>query len=329
MNDPVLDAIRDRIQLDVNNRGLRSDPARNLCNALPEDFAATCRALTETRNAHLAVVTGFLIPTADPPAGETDGPLGAVFMARTLIPLGIRITLLSDAFCVPALQAGLSLCGFADRGRVVELPPHALASAWTGGDWRRWLADEASAVTHLLALERVGPSHTSDSLGEEDRADFLAEVPAAHRGRCQTMRGRDITECMSPVQDLFDELLDSETFTIGIGDGGNEIGMGRLPWSVIRANIPRGGLIACRTRTRRLIVAGISNWGAYGLAAGVHHLRGVPFTPDIELERAILQRMVDVALVDGVLGKRSCSVDGLEFDRYGSILSDLRVDGTP
>jgi hypothetical protein len=325
MNDPVLDAIRDRIQVDVNNRGLRSDPARNLCNALPDDFAAACRTLAETRDAHLAVVTGFLIPTAEPPAGETDGPLGAVFLARTLIPPGIRVTLLSDAFCVPALQAGLKVCGLADRCRVVELPSHAVSSPWTGGDWRRWLAVEVGEITHLLALERVGPSHTSASLDEESRAGFLAEVPVAHQDRCQTMRGRDITECMSPVHVLFDELLDSQTFTIGIGDGGNEIGMGRIPWSVIRANIPRGGLIACRTRTRRLIVAGISNWGAYGLAAGVHHLRGAPFTPDLELEREILQRMVDVSLVDGVLGKRSCSVDGLDFERYGSILNDIRL----
>jgi hypothetical protein len=50
--------------------------------------------------------------------------------------------------------------------------------------------------------------------------------------------------------------------TIGIGDGGNEIGMGKIPWEVIRRNIPGGGRIACRVPTSFLLVCGISNWGA-------------------------------------------------------------------
>ena len=45
--------------------------------------------------------------------------------------------------------------------------------------------------------------------------------------------------------------------------------MGKIPWDVIRRNVPNGGLIACRVPTDHLIVAGVSNWGAYALAAGV------------------------------------------------------------
>ena len=44
--------------------------------------------------------------------------------------------------------------------------------------------------------------------------------------------------------------------------------MGKIPWEVIRRNIPGGGLVACRVPTDHLIVCGVSNWGAYGLAAG-------------------------------------------------------------
>src|SRR3712207_5148495 len=103
MSDPRLEAIRDLIQEDVGQRGLRTDPLDNLITACPNDFHAACRSLADTPDAVLGVVTGFFIPHGQPPAAETDGPLGAVFLARALLPLGIRVVLVSDASCVPAL----------------------------------------------------------------------------------------------------------------------------------------------------------------------------------------------------------------------------------
>jgi hypothetical protein len=117
--------------------------------------------------------------------------------------------------------------------------------------------------------------------------------------------------------------------TIGIGDGGNEIGMGKISWDVIRRNIPGGAKIACRVPTDHLIVAGVSNWGAYGLAAGVYALRGRPLPAelcDIERERQLLQIMVERGpLVDGVTGQQTATVDGLPFERYAAPLSRLRL----
>ena len=59
---------------------------------------------------------------------------------------------------------------------------------------------------------------------------------------------------------------------------------------------PRGGLIACRVPTDHLIVCGVSNWGAYALAAGVALLRGAKLDPslfDPEKERELLRIMVE------------------------------------
>ena len=42
--------------------------------------------------------------------------------------------------------------------------------------------------------------------------------------------------------------------------------MGKLPWATIRKNVPQGGVVACRVATDYLIVAGVSNWGAYALS---------------------------------------------------------------
>ena len=137
------------------------------------------------------------------------------------------------------------------------------------------------------------------------------------------MRGLDITDEMGPTHLVFERQIKNSNhrrYSIGIGDGGNEIGMGKVSWDTIRRNVPNGGLIACRVPTDHLIVAGVSNWGAYGLAAGVALLRGVMLPKELfdpDRERALLQAMVDAGpLVDGVTGRQTATVDGLSWDDY-------------
>src|SRR5262249_47294886 len=134
-----------------------------------------------------------------------------------------------------------------------------------------------------------------------------------------------ITELMSPAHRLFEVAHEEGRLaTIGIGDGGNEIGMGKIPREAIERNIPRGGLIACRIATQHLIVCGVSNWGAYALAAGVAHLRKHSLSPSLYspiLEQAILEVMVNAGpLVDASLGKPSATVDGLSWEQYADVL---------
>jgi len=121
MSDALLRDIRDLIQVDVNRRGLATDPDANLINAFPDDFASACRGIAETPDATLCVVTGFYIAEADPPAGETDGPLGALFLARALTPLGIRVALATDPFCHAALHAGVNKAGLGPSVPILRL----------------------------------------------------------------------------------------------------------------------------------------------------------------------------------------------------------------
>lgn len=325
MSDPRLQAICDIIQEDVGQRGLRADPADNLITASAGHFAAASQSIAGTADAAVGVVTGFFIPTADPPAGETDGPLGAVFLARALTPLGIRVVLLTDAFCAPALAAGLGMAGLRKSVAVVTLPPASQFPSLTADAYWEAVAERTGRLTHLIALERVGPSHTIESLAAQS-ADFVEtyrrEVPAEHHDRCHTMRGLDITDKMCPAHLLFEASgrKKAGVVTIGIGDGGNEIGMGKIAWPILVRNIPRGGLVACRVATDHLIVCGVSNWGAYGLSAGVRLLRG--HGPDADLfnlqrEAELLECLVRQGpLVDGVSGKETATVDGLSFERY-------------
>jgi D-glutamate cyclase len=326
MTDARLESIRAIIQVDVGGRGLRKQPSGNLIDSCPDDFAAACRSIAETPNAVVGIVTGFFIADADPPCGETDGPLGAIFLARALVPLGIEVHLITDRFCNKALIAGLTSCRLENQVSVLTLPPHP--ESWEhflNGEWQRFV--EKRSLTHLMALERVGPSHTPDSIRAQNGRSpealelFESQVAEQDHNRCHSMRGRDITELMAPAYLLFENAAQHpRVATIGIGDGGNEIGMGKIAWDIIRRNVPQGGTIACRVPTDYLIVCGISNWGAYGLAAGIRLLRRA--APDQELfnvehESKLLQLMVEEGpLVDGVTRKQCLSVDGLSFERY-------------
>lgn len=160
--------------------------------------------------------------------------------------------------------------------------------------------------SHIIAIERGGP---------------------ALDGRCYTMKGRDISNELSQLNDRFLEHRNLTT-TIGIGDGGNEIGMGKIPHETIVKNIPNGDLIHCRVPTDHLIVAGVSNWGAYALAAGIFVLKGITPPDDLfdpDREREILEVMVKAGpLVDGVTGKQEATVDGLTWEEYVKPLVRIR-----
>ncbi len=337
MTEAALEAIRELIQEDVGNRGLDTDPSANMISACSGDFAAACHSLAEHADPAVGIVTGFYIPHALPPCGETDGPSGALFLARALVPLGIKVVLATDGFCAKALEIGLASSGLRKQVPLVTLPSVEKSGSMSLTDYWQEFLDRAGRLTHLIALERVGPSHTPESMKAQPGSSidhvphFLGEVPPEHHDRCHTMRGRDITASMSPAHRLFEVAaqLKPPLLTIGIGDGGNEIGMGKIPWDIIRRNIPGGGVVACRVPTDFLIVCGISNWGAYGLAAGVRLLQHAPPDPELfnpDREKELLELMVERGpLVDGVTGLPTTSVDGLPFERYAKPLVKLAV----
>lgn len=292
--DEKLAAILAAVQVDPGNRGLARDPHDNLLTATAGDFQAACRSIADSVPALVNVVTGFIIPSADPPTFETDGPLGAVFLVRQLCELnGIATLCSTDPGCAAALRAG-----FDRAGLIPERVLHVIGQPDPGHTLLK-----PGQASHVIALERPG---------------------AAANGRLHTMRGRDITDLMRPA----DHLFQSGRVTIGIGDGGNEIGMGKVPHETVVKNIPNGDLVHCRVPTDHLIVAGVSNWGAYALVAGIHVLRqvtprGVGF--DLDEERRILEAMVrEGPLVDGVTGQQTATVDGLTWDEYVRPLVRIR-----
>lgn len=319
---------------------IRRDPAnRGLIGSEPQ-FGPLCPGHLEAAATHLArfgtraaIVTGFYIPAGTPPAAETDGPLGALVLAQTLLAVGIESYVITDGYCFSALVAVAQAASYPAE-RLIEYPiaPSPVSAGDATARWRQDFFERGPGknLSHLIAVERVGPSHTPESLAQQSRGGpapverFLAEVAPEHHNHCHNMRGVNIDLYSGDLHRLFEEAPAAVPGikTIGIGDGANEIGMGAVPWEELERRLSgeQSGRVPCRVATDWNIVAGTSNWGAYSLAAGVALLRGTisavePF--DCRQQQTVLEQMVAHGpAVDGVTRLREATVDGLPFLTY-------------
>jgi hypothetical protein len=205
------------------------------------------QSLANHPNPRVGIICGFFVRHAEPPSPETDGLNGMAQLAAGFLEAGIPVTLITDAPCAKAVWAVSKVLPGKARLEVVAVDDSAVR------DLRRRLEAEENCLTHLIAIERC-------SLGSDGRA---------HREH-----GWDISDDTAALDYLFvDTDWQAPWETIGIGDGGNEIGMGRLPKEIVEQDIPNGPLIAARTSADYLIVAGVANWGAYGLLGAIASLR--------------------------------------------------------
>jgi hypothetical protein len=265
--------------------------------AVPGQFERLVRDLDRRarRGDRIGFVTGAYMAWADPPAAETDGPVGVAVLARALVELGGDPVVLTDEPCADVVRASLDAVGLAGRLSV-------LGVAATESQVTERVRD--LGLSRVVAVERLGPA-----------AD----------GRVRTMRGVDITDKTAPLHAAFTM---PGTATAAIGDGGNEIGMGNVPLDVISAAVDLAEVIACRLTVDDLVPAGASNWGCYGVVAGL-----AVVTPEAGGRlRALLQPSVDSSVleactaaggIDGVHGRPSQSVDGVPSAEYGELLVRL------
>lgn len=314
--------------------GLRPWGARSSAEAL--EFSA--RRLSHCRG-EVGIVTGFCISAVDPPAAETDGPLGACALAKALECLGIRTQLICDPFAAPLLELGRDHDGLSASLQIVPWGMTGLEKALSQS--LHWIDDYLSGpggqLDALVSIERVGPSHDAESALRWDpmavavAATFEAENPPEHRNRRHNMRGEMMDDVTPPLDAIFEKIKDMrpECFTLGIGDGGNEIGLGCFSWRQLREAIRQGpaAQIACRIATDEVITAGISNWGAYALVAAmalVDRSLDLASVLNIERERRLLIRLVkETGAVDGVTLRREASVDGVPADEYLTMLESV------
>ncbi len=253
-------------------------------------------ALSKTRCAGL--ITGFFVPRGEVAAPETDGPVGSALLAAALAACGVPARIAVDTPCAAAVRVAVEAAGGGvaiDEVGVVDTPGlERVLNAW-----------RQTGISHAIAIERCGRSVD---------------------GRPRNMRGVDVSPWTAPLDDLF---LGGPWVKLAVGDGGNEIGMGKLPAGLIARTVPNGAEIASITPCDHLVVAGVSNWGAFGLMAALAILR-TDWRPTIgkfltaERDLAVTRAIVEKAgAVDGVTARGEATVDGFGPEIHGPLIDEL------
>ena len=275
------------------------DVGRNisaLCNASKGGLYSAATALATARN--VGIITGFYVPLGTPPAGATDGPGGAALLLDGRNAVGIASRLATDRPCAPSCAAALRAAGLDTPLDIAELdaPLAPLIDIW-----------RQAGVTHALAIERCG---------------------LAADGRPHNLTGADIGAHTAPLDHLFRA---GPWRTLAVGDGGNEMGMGALPRALIAADIRNGEAIACVTPADHLVVAGVSNWGAWALLAALAVLRPDWRAPLLRsLDPALDQHILEITVtqgpaVDGISRQQTLTVDNHPLAMHHAKLAQLRA----
>ncbi|MBI3977152.1 MAG: DUF4392 domain-containing protein [Chloroflexi bacterium] len=268
-------------------------------------------------NAAVAICTGFVFPPYF--VGELDGVVGSAVLARALeIGLGARLALLLEPELVDAAAAVVRTAGLqpTDSFEHWRARPHqALVLGFT--------KDEAAA-----------PAEAERLLDELQPAAVIAvERPGRNaRGAYHMGNGVAVTEPAAKLDHLFERAAARGALTVAIGDLGNELGMGRLQ-EAVRAQIPFGARCACpcgggiaaAVGADATVVAAVSDWAAYGLAAALRYLTGrSEALHSGELECRLLRAAVAAGLIDGS-GYAIPAVDGIGEEHNARLVEMLRT----
>lgn len=264
------------------------------------------------------VLSGFPCCVTHEIPTETDGPPGAVAIARSAVALGHRVVMVTDDCNKSVFAAACRDHLWNQSNELFSLVTFPAKEKMTAVDHERM--NQLAMECHLIiACERAGP---------------------AQDGNCYTMRGISMTSrgLIAPL-DTIVRLARNKNKTpfVAIGDGGNEMGMGKV-LDAIHSNpqIPNAQLIAAVTPADHLIAASVSNWGGYALAATValihtnkHSQEQKEFwvnkcLPSKEEEVSLLQRCVDAGCRDGVSGEMEATVDGMPLSKSLNCLESIR-----
>ncbi|MQA79618.1 MAG: DUF4392 domain-containing protein [Streptosporangiales bacterium] len=267
----------------------------------------------------VALFTGFRIPPTGVP--ETDGVIGTAVLAHGIArATGAVPVVVCEPECFPAVRAalvavGLSVAVIDDASTTPAAADSYLVPFGIG--------DAAADVESLLTAQ--SPVMVA----------VAVERPAANdRGYYHFAGGMRVEGVIAPIDDLWTRLRDDGVPTVAIGDFGNELGTGYLAATVAAGTESGaacgcgcGGGVAAATTADVTIACSVSDWGAYGLAAMLGQLAGVPEAlPDT----ATYRRTVDAAnlagAIDGTsrLGIPAIDGIGIEFHaRHYELIRDV------
>ena len=256
-----------------------------LRDLVPANYCTRAAELILANSGTILITTGFYILSAG--AAETDGPPGAIAIGVGLERLGYKVKYVADEHSSNLLRPYV-----AESTDVIDFPITTLPKSVQYAE--EILNTENPSV--LISIERCA---------------------AAADGLYRNMRDLDISDQTAKV----DLLFDMHSKTIGIGDGGNEIGLGNVIDGVDKSET----LVSypAISKVTELIIASVSNWGGYGLLAALSVSAGKNILPTIEEDTQRISNMVDLGAVDGFSGEQIYKVDGFDLAENATVIEKL------
>lgn len=211
---------------------------------------------------------------------ETDGPTGAYFLAKAFEKLGFNPVILTDGYV-------------GDLFRDIETV-HVTACT-------------EDVCEELMRRYEPVFCLSIEYCGRNSKGDYT------------NMRGISIKDHVAGLDAIILEANARGILTFGIGDGGNETGMGSL-YDVIAGVLPIEPSIV---PVDYLMIATVSNWAAYGLLCELQKITGVQLLPSYEDVEQYYRLLVSQGCVDGISRESRMSVDGFSVEVERGILTDL------
>jgi hypothetical protein len=269
----VAEAIDRLMSVDVSGRGFigKAYPVARAKSDGPLIGVAGDRllaALAGKKGAVVFIVTGATCQRLGLPdhVGEVDGPAGTIALARTLaLACGVAPILLTD----PG-QGGMLSAAAASLGLYTLSAENVIRQA-----------KETSHAASVAVLEIPDQDEPARMQAQEllDTFKPAAAIAIEKAGKNElgvfhNIAKIDTSAGKARADELFKACARAGILTIGIGDGGNEIGMGRIRNELApifpqmtQCACPCGGSTFASQETDCLVAAAVSNWGAYALAA--------------------------------------------------------------
>lgn len=307
------------VSLDMGQRGMTGlyDPARQIAGE-PISAAAARPLSTLERGDTVIIITGSLTRAGVSSAiAENDGPVGVASLARAIthgfnaIPLILVDGTICDKMAAITQVAGPSVVTREQARIAVETPRYTSVAVVEGGE-----IDDMAARRHAAAIIAETAPKAVISV---ERSGLTKD------GTYRNARGEDYSAGRARLDHVVLEAAKAGIPTIGIGDGGNEIGMGAIP-DAVAAHIPHGEVLCSEIATDVLFPVGVSNWGCYALTAALAVMTGnedLIHTPD--LERRLLEASPQIGLVDGTSGRLEPTADGLPIETHMGIAELLQT----
>ena len=256
-----------------------------LRDLVPADYCTRAAELILANTGTILITTGFYILSAG--AAETDGPPGAIAIGVGLERLGYKVKYVADEHSSNLL--------------------------------RPYVAENSDVIDFPITTFPKSVQYAEDILNTENPSVLISieRCAAAADGLYRNMRDLDISDQTAKV----DLLFDMHSKTIGIGDGGNEIGLGNVIDGVAKSET----LVSYPTvsKVTELIIASVSNWGGYGLLAALSISTDKNVLPTVEEDTERISKMVDLGAVDGFSGEEIYKVDGFDLTENAALLEKL------